>query len=134
MADTLSSLAADLQRAAAAIVPATRPLIQARAAQMKEDWRAVFPWSGSAHLPSLGSHLAYETHSTGSGAWAEVGVNKGGQGNLGHLIEFGSVNNAPHPGGPGALAKAVPILEAELAALASALISGGSSISTTGKP
>lgn len=97
---------------------------------MKEDWRSVFPWSGSKHLPSLGAHLAYETHSTGSGVWAEVGVNKGGQGNLGAIIEFGSVNNAPHPGGPGALAKAAPVLEAELAALAESLVAGGFSVSS----
>lgn len=125
MSDTLASLAADLQRAAAAIVPATRPLIQARAKQMKEDWRSVFPWSGSKHLQTLGSFLAYETWSTASGASAVVGVNKEDQGELGNLIEFGSVNNSPHPGGPVALARAAPVLEAELAALAAALISGG---------
>lgn len=137
MPDTLASLAADLQRAAAVIVPATRPLIQASAAQIKEDWRSVFPWSGSLHLPletrkgpGLGKRLSYDTYSTASGATAVVGVNKGGAGDLGHLIEFGSVNNAPHPGGPGALAKAVPVLEAGLAALASGLISGGFGVSS----
>jgi len=100
-------------------------MVQAAGKRMKEDWRSVYPWSGSSHLPHLGSFLAYETHSTSLGAWAEVGVNKEGQGKLGQLIEFGSVNNAPHPGGPGALAKAAPILEAELAALAESLIAGG---------
>jgi len=127
MSDSLAGLAADLSRAAAAIGPATTPVIRKGAAFVQKEWRSVFPWSGSAHLPHLGASVTYET----AGTSAEIGPVKGGQGSLGHLIEFGSVNNGPHPGGGPAAAKVAPILETEIGAIAMALLGVGVGMSTS---
>jgi hypothetical protein len=140
MADTLASLAADLARAAVAITPATLAITRGSAAQIKQDWMGTWPWSGSTHLPlqtkkgpGLGRRIGYDVGATGAGVSAEIGVNREGAskvGKLANIIEFGSVNNPPHPGGAPALAKNAPLYVAQLAAMAQALVLG----STTGGP
>jgi hypothetical protein len=54
--------------------------------------------SGHAHLPAYPHAISYDvTHGFG-GPSVDVGPDKGrGQGALGNLVEFGSVNNAPIP-------------------------------------
>lgn len=127
MTDTLAGLAADLNRAAAAIGPAIRPAVQSAAKFVKKEWIATWPWSGSGHLKNMPSQVTYETR----GTEAEIGPIKGDQGSLGHIIEFGSVNNAPHPGGGPAAMKVAPIFEAECAAIAMALLGVGVGMSTS---
>jgi len=129
MAETLASLAASLGRAAAAITPVTAAIVGENAQGVQEKWRSVFPWSGSSHLPHLGASVTIDH----MGTEAEIGPVKGGQGSLGHIIEFGSVNSGAHPGGgPAAMAQA-PIFAAELAVAAEALLagSGGTSLTTS---
>lgn len=51
-----------------------------------------------AHAPAYPSSITYDTRLTPGGAVAEIGPDKAKrQGALGNLLEFGSVNNPPHP-------------------------------------
>lgn len=118
----LAALAADLQRAGATAAVAIRPALIEAGKNMKKDWQSVFPWSGSRHLPHLGGLIRNETTTSAFGSEAQAWVEKTGQGNLAHLIEYGGPYNGPHPGGAPALAKAAPLLAAEMAVIASSLL------------
>lgn len=132
---SLNDLIRDLTVAATAVGQAMRPALQASAAAIKEDWQNTWPWSGSRHLtlktggPSL--RIGYSTTVSPFMAEAEIGVNRGDSGltnragQLGHLIEFGSINNSPHPGGGPALARHAPAFAAEMAAIGAALLGPG---------
>jgi hypothetical protein len=112
-ASGLDGLAADLNRAAQVAPAAARKVVQAGAFNIKRDWRAA--WSGLAHAPSVGRAVTYDTVVTATGATAEIGPDKAlRQGALGNLIEFGSINNAPHPGGAPALEAEQPRFERAL--------------------
>lgn len=51
-----------------------------------------------AHAPAYPSSITYDTFSGLRGPGAEIGPDKSRrQGALGNLIEYGSVNNPPHP-------------------------------------
>lgn len=129
MAETLGSLAASFGRAAAAIGPVAAAIVHENAEGVQQKWRSVFPWNGSSHLPHLGGTVTVDP----PGLEVEIGPVKGGQGSLGHIIEFGSVNSGAHPGGgPAAIAQA-PIFQASLAIAAHALVagSGGTGLSTS---
>lgn len=72
--------------------------------RVKTDWRR--RWAGLSHAPSLGDAVTYDLKSRGLAIHeVEIGPDKTRrQGALGNLIEFGSRNNPPHPGGlPSAL-------------------------------
>lgn len=59
---------------------------------------------GLKHARRYPSAIDYDLYTTGRGAVADVGANKDKpQGALGNLFEFGSVKNAPIPGGAPAL-------------------------------
>lgn len=75
-----------------------RGVVNRGALQIKNAWKA--RWSGYAHLPHLPSAISYDI-AGGGGVWvAEIGPDKTrSQGPLGNIIEFGSRNNAPIPGG-----------------------------------
>jgi hypothetical protein len=125
--DTLESLAADLARAAVLIGPAVGKVVDGNAQGVQRRWRSTWPWSGSTHLPHLGASVTVEK--TGQ-TEAEVGPEKGGQGSLGHLIEYGTAKSGAHPGGgPAAVAQATPF-QLAVAAAAEAVL-GGSYRGTT---
>ncbi|MET7395619.1 hypothetical protein ABZS66_19225 [Dactylosporangium sp. NPDC005572] len=72
------------------------------ALNIKNDWRQ--RWSGIAHAPALGSAVTFDVFYTLTAVNAEIGPDKQRrQGALANLIEFGSENNAPIPGGLPAL-------------------------------
>lgn len=53
---------------------------------------------GLKHARRYPSAIDYDLYTTGRGAIADVGANKDKpQGALGNLLEYGSVNNPPHP-------------------------------------
>ena len=55
-------------------------------------------WKGLGNAPALASAVTYDTRLTPLGAAGEVGPDKRKrQGALGNIIEYGSVNNPPHP-------------------------------------
>jgi hypothetical protein len=116
-ASGLDGLAASLDRAARVAPVEARKVVQVGAFNIKRDWRAA--WSGLAHAPSLANAVTYDTTLTASGATAEIGPDKSRpQGALGNLLEFGSVNNAPRPGGAPALEAEQPRFERALEQIA----------------
>lgn len=87
-----------------------RPVVSKGALNIKRDWAA--RWSGFRHAPYLGAAVSYDLDESGGVLGAEIGPDKDRrQGALGNLLEFGSVNNAPHPGGRPALDAEAPRFE-----------------------
>lgn len=103
--DGVDQLVAALSRAQIQAEPRIFDVVSRGAYNIKRDWQQ--RWSGLAHAPALPRAISYETRRSLAGISAEIGPDKGkAQGALGNLIEYGSVNNAPKPGG-------LPTLEAE---------------------
>lgn len=108
--DGLSALAAELEHAARVAPDEARKVVQKGALNIKKDWRR--RWSGMAHLPRLPYAVTYDTTFSGQQAGAEIGPDKDRpQGALGNIPEFGTVNNAPIPGGAPALESERPRFE-----------------------
>lgn len=75
-----------------------RAVVNHGAFNIRRDWRR--RWDGHAHIPHLPRAVTYDLASSGGVHTAEIGPDKSlRQGPLGNIIEFGSVNNAPIPGG-----------------------------------
>ncbi|MFG3639087.1 hypothetical protein ACGF3C_02285 [Micromonospora sp. NPDC047762] len=117
----LNELAVALESAADDAVDEGRKVVARGAFQIKADWRR--RWSGSPHAPALPYAIGYDVRTRGTTVSAEVGPDKAKrQGALGNLYEFGSVNNAPRPGGAPALAAEEPRYVAALENLAADLL------------
>jgi hypothetical protein len=101
----LRELQAALIRAESKTLAAVEGVVAKGALNIKNDWRQ--RWSGIGHAPALPAAVTYDMTYWFGSVGAEIGPDKGKpQGPLGNLIEFGSVNNAPIPGG-------LPALQAE---------------------
>lgn len=119
----LRTLMADLTRAQSRAVGEVTAVVNRGALNIKADWAA--RWSGMAHAPALPAAVTYDMVAWGMTIRAEIGPDKARrQGALANLIEFGSIKNAPRPGGLPALAAEQPRLEAALAAIADPLRRG----------
>jgi hypothetical protein len=111
--DGLKALAADLQRVAVRTPAETRAVVQKGALNVKNDWRE--RWSGLAHAPALPNSITYDTTVKGLTFEAEIGPEHDRrQAPLANLLEYGSVNNAPIPGGAPALEEERPKFERAL--------------------
>lgn len=98
MAD-IDRLARDLDAGADVARVGVRPVVAKGCLNIKTATKR--HWTGLSNAPRLASAVTYDTHLTPTGAWGEVGPDVDldkRQGYLGNLIEYGSVNNAPHPG------------------------------------
>lgn len=105
----LDDLAVALDGAADEAGKRVRPVITRGALNVKTDWKR--RWAHLSNAPALPAAITYDTRLTPTGAAAEIGPEKERrQGALGNLIEYGSVNNAPHPGGRPAAAAEEPRL------------------------
>jgi hypothetical protein len=112
MAD-LDDLARALEAAPDEARKQVRPVVAKGALNVKTAWRK--SWAGLSSAPALAGAVTYDVRSTTVGAAAEIGPDVAKrQGYLGNLIEYGSVNNRPRPGGR-------PAAEAEEPRLAKAL-------------
>ena len=101
----LRGLAADLGKVSAKVIPAAAAVVAKGALNVKEDWRQ--RWSGFTYAPGIDEAVTYDLQLAPGRIGAEVGPDKDlRQGALGNLLEYGSVNNAPIPGG-------LPAAEAE---------------------
>jgi hypothetical protein len=119
----LDELISDLDRAAKAVPVGVRTVVQKGALNIKKDWQQ--RWTGLSSAPSLAAAVSYDTKEVPFGASAEIGPDKARrQGALGNLLEFGSVNNAPHPGGLPALEAEAPRFEKALGDLVEKLLNG----------
>lgn len=98
----LEALAADFDGAARAVPGEVRKVVQRGALNIKNDWRR--RWSGHPHLRALPSTINYDTVERGDRASAEIGPNRERKAAaLANIPEYGTVNNAPLPGGAPAL-------------------------------
>jgi hypothetical protein len=116
-------LIAQLDRACSRAVPETMVVVTAAAERVRADWAQ--RWSGMAHAPALPAAVTKDVFPLPGSVRAEIGPDKSRrQGALGNLLEFGSVHNAPRPGGLPALQAEEPRLEAALEALSASLLGG----------
>lgn len=104
---------ADLERTPARAVPGLLAVLRKGSLNVKRDWQRA--WRGHAHIPALPSAISYDVTRSRAGLHAEIGVDKvRAQGPLGNIIEFGTLKNAPIPGGLPALSREIPNLEREI--------------------
>lgn len=119
----LDELQRTLTGAASAAPREVTAVVSKGALNIKNDWRRA--WQGLAHAPALPRAISYDVSQTLRGPEAEIGPDKDrSQGALGNIIEFGTVNNAPRPGGLPALQREEPKFVAALEALCADLLGG----------
>lgn len=100
-------LARDLGRVPGRVVPEVGKVVTKGALNIQRDWAD--RWKGLPHLPGLASAINFDVKLGLGSIAAEIGADKGRfQGPLANVAEFGTVNNAPHPGGGPALAAQEP--------------------------
>lgn len=116
-ASELRHFAEDLGRIPASMVPQVEAVVRKAAVNIKQDWAQT--WSGHAHIPALPRAISFDMQYGFGVIGAEIGPDKAkAQGPLANVIEFGTVNNAPIPGGYPALYKELPAFIAHLAVIA----------------
>lgn len=97
------------------------------AMHIKRDWRAGWEaiQSHPTHIPHLPRGIGYDTDYRPPIWSAEIGVSRHNpQAPLAHLIEFGSVNNRPHPAGQHALDAETPRFVRAIGEVAQELLTG----------
>lgn len=95
---------ATLNRAADQAIVASegRKVVEKGCVNIKDDWRK--RWTGLARLPHLPRTIGYDVDVTGTTITGEVGPDSNKlQGVIAPVIEYGSIHNAPRPGGAPAL-------------------------------
>lgn len=112
----LDGLVAELEREARVAPAEARKVVAKGLLNIKADWRR--RWTGYPHVRALPFAITYETAAIGPRVSGEVGPDKNRpQGPLGNLLEYGSPNNAPIPGGAPALRTEQPKFERAMEAL-----------------
>lgn len=105
--DDMDRLIRDLEQAPDVARKGVRPVVAKGCLNIKTATQR--RWTGLSNAPALARAVTYDTHLTPTGAWGEVGPDKAKrQGDLGNLIEYGSVNNPPRPGLAPSLAEEDP--------------------------
>lgn len=103
----LTALAADLRQHSRETPSKLVPVVAKSALNVKRDWQRA--WSGLEHVPDIPAAITYDTTVRAREVEAEIGPDKSRpQGALGNILEFGTSNNGPIPGGPPALAAEEP--------------------------
>ena len=89
------------------VTAGARRRVERGALNVKNAWKR--RWTGHDFIPHLPDAVSYDVHEHGDVISAEVGPDKTKrQGPLGNIIEFGTVNSAPIPGGVPALGEEEP--------------------------
>ena len=118
--DQVRRLVTALQATTMAAAPLARAVVAKGALNIKTDWRAA--WSGHPHIPALPAAITYDIKTAAGFITAEIGPDKSKrQGPLGNVIEFGTVNNGPIPGGLPALQRELPRFTAAVLAMSDPL-------------
>jgi hypothetical protein len=87
-----------LNRASRVALPDVTRVVAVGARNIQQDWRR--RWSGFRHAPALPAAITYDVFNSLRGPAADIGPDKNRrQGALGNLLEYGSIKNAPIPGG-----------------------------------
>lgn len=117
----LDAWTAVVAAARAEIRPAAELVVAKGALNIKNDARRLAP--AGPHLPHYASSISYDLTSGLDWIQAEVGPVEGrAQRGLGNLLEYGSVNNRPHPHHEPAADAEEPRLWAAASALAADLV------------
>lgn len=117
----MDGLDRDMLRAVTRAPAETTAVVSKGALNIKNDWRK--RWTGHPHIKALPRSISYDIWPGPFVIEAEIGpVKNSPQGPLAALIEYGSVNNPPIPGGAPALDAEAPKFEAAIAALAERLL------------
>lgn len=96
MADDFSELmqlAVDLDEVGPAVSPFARKAIQVTSMNIKKQAQASA--GKRRQIGHAASAIHYETKESSSGVDAEIGYDKGGAGDLGNIVEFGSSQFTP---------------------------------------
>lgn len=95
MSEDLNRLVADLRDASDFLQLEARKLLDDAGQRVRDDARRIAPRTG---LPHYAKTITSETGvDRASGVvYAEIGPEKGGQGSLGHILEFGTSRTPPH--------------------------------------
>lgn len=122
----LDDLLADLESLPARAADKFPGVVSRGALAIKTDWRRRWSPIVTGHnLPHLAAGIGYDTDRHGTRYSAEIGVSRqNSQSSLAHFPEFGSINNAPHPGGLPALLAEEPRFVQAVADLAEELLRG----------
>ena len=96
METTLAQLAQDFAQAAAAAPELARAVVAKGALNVKNDARRNAEASSGKHAAGYPATITYSEPVVGPLVESEIGPEKRGQGNLGPILEYGSVNNQPH--------------------------------------
>lgn len=119
----LVELLGDLARAQTRSVAEFAAVVNKGAVNVKREWRQ--RWSGIGHAPALPAAVTYDVSYGLGRIEAEIGPDKDRrQGALGNVIEFGTVNNAPIPGGLPALDAEAPRFERALGDIGGRMLEG----------
>lgn len=117
----LRGLAEDLRMGYKEAAKDAAAIVGRGALNIKKDWQS--RWRGHPMVPAIPYAINYDVKVRPTEIAAEIGVDKGRrQGPLGNLLEFGSVNNAPLPGGAPALAAEEPRFVEQAAKLVDSLL------------
>ena len=116
----LNALTGDLARIAVRAPVVVAQVTEISAARITADWRATWTRGPKSRIKRLPKSISYEMEWGPWGIEAEIGSSvtprKGkNQGSIAHWIEYGTVNNAPIPGGGPALRSELPKYMAALA-------------------
>lgn len=115
-------LAVDLSQAPGRIQRKAPKVMQVGAYKIKQEMQSDF--SGHGHLPHLGHKVNYDRRDA-LGLSYEIGIDKGGQGDLGNIAAYGSSNNAPVADKNAGLRKELPMIVFHLGGAAEDSVLGG---------
>lgn len=123
----LDDLIRDLESLPARAAEKFPGVVSRGALQIKADWKRRWTPVGRAphNLPHVARGIGYDLDRSGTQYSAEIGVARTNpQASLAHFPEFGSIKNAPLPGGAPALRTEAPKFVRAVADLAEKLLSG----------
>lgn len=106
----LGDISRELRATAARAPDEARDVVKRGAQNIKSDWqRRLRDRSRHGHIPHLPRAVGYDVTSGQRQTTANIGYRRGAkQAGLGHLLEFGSVNNPPGFEGARALRTEAP--------------------------
>ena len=89
----LDQLVADLSGAGQWVAQQAVDVVDKSAQKVRDDARRLAPRTG---LPHYAAAITSEITGRGATVEADIGPEKGGQGSLGHILEFGTSRTPPH--------------------------------------
>ena len=107
----LDALRADLLNEGSTIGRKVHAVMKKAAVNIKQEWRSNAAASSGRHAAGYPSTITFDERSEQE---IIIGPEKRGQGNLGAILEYGSVHNPPHNDGKRAADKEEPNLEREI--------------------